>query len=321
MAKYETPLVEPMDCSHLGCSSPAIIDLPYAGSHLCTVHFSRSVEERVRRELHRQAPRLRGGTLAIALSGGKDSAVMLTLLARLLGKRRDVRLVALTIDEGIEGYRSETIARAAELTTRLGVPHVVRTFREEIGTTTDLAAAKLPEIAPCSSCGVWRRHTLNRAARELQAVRLAVGFNLDDLAQTVLMNLARGEPHRLTQMAPHANVGTDLVPRIAPLAAIPEREVYVYARIHGIPFDHATCPYASRAVRNVFRETLWQLEEAIPGTRHALLRTRERLLEALAEVPPANPVGKCLTCGEPASHALCRSCTYLQEMTGENGSS
>ncbi|MGI0053609.1 MAG: hypothetical protein ACREC5_03755, partial [Thermoplasmata archaeon] len=56
------------------CDRDAVIDQPYCTGHLCAEHLRRSVEERVRREMHRQLPGFRGGTVAIALSGGKDSA-------------------------------------------------------------------------------------------------------------------------------------------------------------------------------------------------------------------------------------------------------
>jgi uncharacterized protein (TIGR00269 family) len=292
------------------------MDLPYAGSHLCRNHFRIFVEKRVRRELHRQAPGLNGGTLAVALSGGKDSSVMLSLLVKFLGMRRNVKIVAITVDEGIEGYRSKTIAQATKLTESLGVEHMIRTFKDELGTSTDIAAKTITDLAPCSSCGVWRRTVLNKAAREIGAVRLAVGFNLDDLAQTVLMNLLRGEPHRLTQMAPHVRKEADFVPRIAPLAAIPEREVYLYATLLDIPFDHAECPYAPLAGRNIFRETLWRLEDSLPGTRHSIMRTREKLLEVLADALPPTQIGRCSLCGEPAAGALCRSCAFVKSALG-----
>ncbi len=310
-----------MDCSRPGCGGTAIIDRPYAGDHLCTLHFRESIRDRVRRELHHQAPGLRGGLLAVGLSGGKDSAVTLALTHRILGSRRGLRMVAITIDEGISDYRPRTVESARELTRRLGIPHVVRSFSQELGTRTEEAARLLHEGAPCSWCGVWRRRLLNQAARELGAVRLAMGFNLDDLAQTVLMNLVRGEPHRLVQMAPHARRQPALVPRIAPLASIPEREVYLYARLEGIPFDHAQCPFAPHGGRNLFRDVLWQLEEKIPGSRHALLKTREKLLPLLLAGEPFEGPGTCPHCGEPSSGSTCRSCAYLEALQGarENG--
>jgi len=293
------------------CDRPAVIDQPYCGRHACAPHFLASVDERVRREFHRQLPKFGQGTIAVALSGGKDSAVALQATSRYFSRRPTVRLVALTVDEGIPGYRDATIAAARRLTEGLGVEHRVVRMEDRLGTTTDRVARAHPEAIPCSYCGVWRRRLLNDAAREAGADALVLGFNLDDLAQTVLMNLVRGEVDRLSRMAPHRGRRSGLVPRLAPLAQVPEREVYLYARLQRLAFDHGECPHAGRAARNVFREVLWQLEESIPGTRQSLLRTRERLLErALAEGEAAGP-GACARCGEPSSGLLCRACELL----------
>ncbi len=280
--------------------------------HLCAEDFRASVEERVRRELHLQLPRFGSGTIAVALSGGKDSAVALALAHRYFRRRPTVRLVALSVDEGIAGYRSATLDAAIRLTASLGIEHRIVRASDELDATTDRAARELPTIVPCSFCGVWRRRLLNRAARAEAADALILGFNLDDLAQTVLMNLVQGDLDRLVRMAPHRVRQPGLVPRVAPLADIPEREVFLYARVRGLPFDHGECPHAHRAARNRFREIVWQLEEAQPGTRQALLRTHARLVERwLSGGIPAAP-DRCRACGEPAASELCRSCEYLK---------
>ncbi|HEV2317611.1 MAG TPA: TIGR00269 family protein [Thermoplasmata archaeon] len=301
-----------MRCDH--CERPAVVDQPYRGSHVCDRHFRESVTERVRREMHRQVPGFSGGTIAVALSGGKDSAVALLLTQRYFARRPNVRLVALSVDEGVAGYRAGTLRSARELTERFGVEHRTVRARDALGVTTDATLAMLPGVAPCSYCGVWRRGLLNRAAREVGADLLVLGFNLDDLAQTVLMNLARADLDRLARMAPHRHRQPGLVPRIAPLAQIPEREVFLYARLSGIPFDHAECPHAGPAARNVFREVVWRLEEELPGTRQALLRTQAALAPLLAPGGGEGSPGRCVECGEPASGARCRSCAYLERV-------
>ncbi len=304
-------------CSRGSCGERAVIDQPYAGAHLCRAHLGDSVWERFRREMHRQAPGLSGGTFAVALSGGKDSSVLLSLVQRYFSDRRDVEVVALSVDEGIPGYRPASLLAAQKLTRELGLRHHVVSFEGALGTTTDTTAEVRSET-PCAFCGVWRRQLLNRTARELGASRLALGFNLDDLAQTVLMNLVRGEPGRLAQMAPHVTSQPGLVPRLAPLATIPEREIYLYARLSGLPFDHQECPHAPRAARNLYRELLWRLEESQPGARHALLRTREKLLPALLAGERGPGPARCPSCGEPSSGGLCRACQFLAP-TGETG--
>jgi uncharacterized protein (TIGR00269 family) len=293
------------------CDAPAVVDQPYRGAHACAEHLSASVEDRVRREFHRQLPRFRGGTVAVALSGGKDSAVALALSVAYFRRRPNVRVLAISVDEGIAGYRPTTLRAAEELARRLDVPHRVVRASDELGTTTDGAVAQLPDTVPCSYCGVWRRQLLNRAARDSGADALVLGFNLDDLAQTVLMNLARGDLDRLVRMAPHRVAQPGFVPRIAPLALVPEREVFLYARLRDLPFDHGECPHAARASRNLFREVVWRLEEAQPGTRQSLLRTHEQLVERwLGPDAPAAPA-RCRSCGDPCAGDLCRACEYL----------
>jgi uncharacterized protein (TIGR00269 family) len=294
------------------CSGAAILDQPYRGRHLCATHFRRSVEERVRAELRRQLPRDRSGTLAVGLSGGKDSAVALTLTHEHLRSVPRLRLIAISVDEGIDGYRGATLAAAEALTRRLGVEHRVVRAADELGTTTDRAVDRLPGTVPCAFCGVWRRRLLNRAARDAGARGLVMGFNLDDLAQTVLMNLVHGDLDRLARMAPHRVTQPGLIPRLAPLAQVPEREVYVYARLRELPFDHGECPHAHRAARNLFREVVWQLEEAQPGTRQTLLRTHAELVRRGLLGLGAGAPGVCTVCGDPASGEVCRACEYLR---------
>jgi uncharacterized protein (TIGR00269 family) len=296
------------------CPSPAVIDRPYAGDHLCAEHLGETVRTRFRRAMHRQFPRFPGGTIAVALSGGKDSAVALTLSHEYFERRPRVRIVAITVDEGIRGYRSATLRAAKALTESLGVSHRVVRSRDALGVTSDQAARKLGGIAPCSYCGVWRRQMLNRAARDEGADALVLGFNLDDVAQTVLMNVARGEVPRLARMSPHGTRRPGLVPRLAPLVDVPEREVYTFARSEGIPFDHGECPYAARAARNVFREAVWRIEEAVPGTRQSLLRSREAIVARLGEAAPQGAPRQCAECGEPSTGPLCRACEYRHEL-------
>ena len=295
------------------CDRPSVIDRPYDASHPCERHFRDSVRDRFRREMHKQFPRFAGGRIAVAFSGGKDSAVALSLVHAYFGRRPGAEVVAITVDEGIDGYRPGTIRQATALCGSLGVEHRIVRARDVLGTTTDATALKLAGGPPCGFCGVWRRQLLNRAARDAGAEVLVLGFNLDDLAQTVLMNLARADVDRLVRMAPHRHRQPGLVPRIAPLATIPEREVFTYATLAGIPFDHAECPYASRAARNVFREVVWRLEEELPGTRHALLRTRERLVAALEAAGAGGQPGFCRSCGEPSTGLVCRACQYRSE--------
>src|SRR5256884_8595454 len=93
-----------------------------------------------------------------------------------------------------------------------------------------------PEAIPCSYCGPFRRHALNRAARDVDADYVATGLNLDDTAQSILMNVARGVIEKLARLGPHENRQTRLVPRSLPLRLITEKGGYLDAVRLGIEF-------------------------------------------------------------------------------------
>src|SRR6058998_3691519 len=196
------------------------------------------------------------------MSGGKDSSTTAALLAKFLENRRGVELVGVTIDEGIASYRPQGIDYARRLCARLGIEHRVLAYADTVGHAMDEVVVVDPEAIPCSYCGPFRREALNRSAREVGADYVATGLNLDDTAQSILMNVARADLDRLARLGPHEVRQDGLVPRLQPLRTIPEKEVYLYAMLRGIPFHDATCPYAERAQRGRFSSIVAQLEES-----------------------------------------------------------
>lgn len=119
------------------CNAPSIIYQKYSGMHLCKKHFFEDVERKVKLTI-RQAYKInKNETIAVAFSGGKDSSVALYIVHELFKKRPDIRIVALTIDEGISGYRDISIDRAKQFTYKLGIEHIIYSFNEVYGKTMD----------------------------------------------------------------------------------------------------------------------------------------------------------------------------------------
>ena len=293
------------------CGRPAVALLTYSGRHLCWEHFRELFHKRVRRWMRRQWFLRRGMRVLVALSGGKDSGTALHVLNEEFGDR--VELLAISVDEGIRGFREKTLERAKEAAASEGVEHVFVTFKEFYGVTTD-DAARVLDRPPCSFCGVLRRKLLNVKAKELGADYIALGTNLDDFSQTVLMNVVKNDVMKLARIGPHKLRIPGLVPRVFPLISIPESEVLTYALQEGIPFSEEVCPYKFLAVRGRFRGVLGYLESSIPGTRHSLLNFYMELRPFLGKRARGVRVGGCERCGEPTSGRLCKACQLELEI-------
>jgi uncharacterized protein (TIGR00269 family) len=305
------------------CNEPAVTFLRYAGTHLCRDHFIRSFERRAKADIAKQG-RVPAGKIAIALSGGKDSVAALHFMAKLTRDHPKVQLAAITIDEGIAGYRDSALGICRAVTEKRGIPwHVVKT-QDLAGYTIDAYAAgaagprdetptNLARPA-CGPCGVFRRTGMNKLARDLGAVAIVTGHNLDDQAQSILMNHLKGDLERLARLAPHTAEDAarhgGLVPRILPFRSIPEKEVLLYALLEGLPIhDEAECPYAARSHRFALRDMVMALEAQTPGTRHAIVKGQERLKPILQAALPPLEVVSCPECGEATSGAVCVACS------------
>jgi len=319
--------------------------MAYSGRDLCREHFIDLVKKRAAREVRLQGRIPQGGTVVLAVSGGKDSAAMLHIMKVLLAPRRDVRLEALLVDEGIEGYRPLTVTEARKLCDAMEVPLTIVTFADSFGATLDelwgrhLEGEGAPgdasdlqpsdeespedwpqtrstDLSPCGICGVLRRRVLNDGAKRLGADVLVTGHNLDDMAQSIAMNLMSSELDRLVRLGPHPpeRALPGLIPRRMPVRTIPEKETFLYAMLCGLPFDDAVCPYAVRATRGRYRDMLDGLEADVPGTRHRLLRTGDRIREMMQGSPEAGGMVACGKCGEPSSQKMCQVCQVLEKL-------
>ena len=266
------------------CSAPSVTHIRYSGQHLCGDHFVRFFEKRAKLELANQG-KLPDGLTAVALSGGKDSVATLHLLHKIAAGNPKLQLAAVSVDEGIAGYRESALEICKQVTEERDIPWHTISIHELAGYDIDGFVGDDPEKRACGPCGVFRRMGMNQVARDLGAQAIATGHNLDDMAQTVLMNVLNGDPERLARLAPHDadRAQPGLVRRILPLRTIPEKEVLLYALLEGLPLhDEAECPYAARANRFAMRDVLLGLEADQPGTRHRILAFQDKVKPALA---------------------------------------
>jgi len=308
----------PHDMCHRCHVNDAVFMQPYSGERFCKRCFCRSMEDRVRATIAKYEMLDPRDRTAVAVSGGKDSLSLLHLLVKIEKAFPDARLCAVTVDEGIRGYRDEALKIARENCQRLGVEHVVTSFKEMYGYKLDelVEITKRTGLEPCSYCGALRRKALNAAARQVGADKLATAHNLDDETQTMILNILHGDTSRMARVKPVLGVThPKFVQRIKPLCEVPEREVALYAYLKGIEFQSNPCPYAGTALRSDVRTMLNRVEEKHPGTKFTIFRSVERLRPALETVAKEIEIKECKVCGEPTVGEICKPCQMLQELS------
>jgi len=256
----------------------------------------------------------------IGVSGGKDSIVLLHILAKLEKAFPNVKFSAGTVDEGIKDYRDEALKIAQDNCKKLGIEHRVVSFKELFGYELD-EIVKLTQkkqkkgLTPCSYCGVLRRKSLNIMAREAGVKKLVTAHNLDDETQTMLLNVFHGDPLRIARSKPVLNViHPKLVQRVKPMCMVPEKEVVLYAYLKGTEFQCIDCPYAQAALRNDIRDMLSRMEHKHSGTLFTVFNSMEKIQPALENYVKETKLTECKECGEPTVGDICRACEMLLEI-------
>ncbi len=249
-----------------------------------------------------------GERIAVAVSGGKDSLSLLKVLAGLYSPRRN-QIVAISVDEGVAGYRDEALQHARSAAEELGIEQTVVSYKEMFGFSLDEALDWKEErsVSSCSFCGVFRRRAIDEAAVRVKASVVATAHNLDDYVQTFMMNLMHGDVARLGWLDPAYADDSFPVRRVKPFMEIYEEEVALYAYQNGVPFQSVSCPYMHEGLRSEVRDYLNMMEANHPGIKNVLLRSSLDVISRYARSSEKDSV-PCSNCGKPSSNGLCSVC-------------
>lgn len=281
--------------------------------------------------------------LAVGISGGKDSLTVLYNTIQIQKHRQSkAEIHGILIDEGIQGYREESVTIAKEFCEKWHIPlHIVK-FRQKFGADLDDCIPKLSDLSinACTICGTVRRRLLNDKAREIGAKYLVIGHNLDDQAETFLQNILRNDLPKIFQNPPWGNsmdISGTFIPRVKPLMEIPESEITLYCYFKNFPIQTTPCPYVEPyfILRKQVQTFLNQLENQSAEVKYNLLRMNEKILklqtnfenftEKFSETPipellkptQSEILNFCNNCHEPSgsSRDLCYYC-FLRSQLG-----
>jgi tRNA 2-thiocytidine biosynthesis protein TtcA len=209
--------------------------------------FDQEVRRRLGKAINRYGMIADGDRIMVALSGGKDSMVLLWLLRERLARiPTRYELVALHIDLGFDAAPS---GHLEEYLQREGFPY-------QIVRTDHGIRAHSPENRenPCFWCARLRRTTLFHKARELNCNKIAFGHNQDDLIETFFINICYGA--QVATMVPRQPFFGGEITVVRPLALLSAAKVEQVRKRLGLPVIVNPCPSAQRNKRQEIRDLL-----------------------------------------------------------------
>jgi uncharacterized protein (TIGR00269 family) len=308
--------VDKLKC--IKCKQDAIIVVDDNTKPYCEKHFVEYFEKKVFQTVREYSMIKKNDHVAVGLSGGKDSTTLLYVLAK-LQKKLPFKLSAILIDEGIKGYRDKAYIQAKKQAKKLNIPLFRISFKEYTGKSLDKIVKLKQRSGSCTYCGVFRRYLLNKTAKKIKATKLAIGHNLDDIAQTIILNVIRNEPKRLLRFGPNSpSSSEDFIPRIQPLAKLAEIEVATYALIKKLNMHFEDCPYAQEAMRQKVREIVNELEDRYPGTKKRIFNFLKTLQQNFGQANKEKKIFKCAICSMPSSSKICMACKLKNEINQKN---
>lgn len=297
------------------CENNPVISLNN-GASLCSNCFVRYFERKAKKTIAKYDMIEKKDTITVALSGGKSSSALLCLLASIARKHRSIKLIAITIDEGISGYSKDTLKAAKDLCKQLGIEHKAYSFKKEFGYSLDEMTKRVDDA--CTVCSVLRRYLLNKYSRELGAKRLATGHSLNNEAQSIIMNQFRSNVETAARLGPVTGVVDDLrfVRRIKPFYLLNEKEISLYAQIKNVCFSSAESPYFKSDYRSEIRRMLDGFEKHRPDVKNNIVNSFLAILPLLKEknISEFKKIRGCSRCGEPSVGEVCNACEILERI-------
>jgi cytoplasmic tRNA 2-thiolation protein 1 len=260
-------------------SSRALVIRPKNGTKLCKLCFFNIFETEIHETIISNALFHRSERIAIGASGGKDSTVLAAVL-KTLNERYDygVEFVLLSIDEGIKGYRDDSLETVKRNALQYDMPLEIVGYEDLYGWTMDQVVEQVGKKGNCTYCGVFRRQALDRGAAKLGIKHVVTGHNADDVAETVFMNLLRGDLPRLARATSimTSSAASD-IKRSKPLKYAYEKEIVLYAHHRRLDYFSTECIYSPEAFRGSARALVKDLERARPWAILDVVRSGEEM--------------------------------------------
>ena len=299
-----------MKCDN--CENQAAYTRKYSGQKLCSQCFSKSIVRKTAKTISKYKMIQHNDLVAVAVSGGKDSLALLKIIHE-MASTHHFKIIVITIDEGIPGYRNEALEIVEKFCSELNVKHKVYSYKDLFELTLDeaLELRDNEKTSSCSICGTLRRRAIDYAAKDVGANVIATGHNLDDTLQTFVINMLSGDTTKIGWMDP--DTSKNPLRKIKPFCEIYESEIVFYAFTNDLPFQSEPCPHMNEGIRTEIREFLNSLETQHSGIKNNLYQS---ILKISQIVKKSNNKQKtiCEKCGNACTGNVCSVCSIVLKL-------
>ncbi|CAO3683262.1 unnamed protein product [Umbelopsis vinacea] len=288
----------------------AVLRRPKTGQQICRSCFYHVFETEIHHTIVDNNLFKPGDRIAIGASGGKDSTVLAHVL-KTLNERYNygLELYLLSVDEGITGYRDDSLETVKRNQQQYELPLKIVSYSELYGWTMDEIVKEVGLKNNCTFCGVFRRQALDRGSVMLGIDHVVTGHNADDIAETVLMNILRGDIARLGRCTEIITKGESMVRRSKPFKYTYEKEIVMYAYFKKLDYFSTECIYSPNAYRGYARTFLKDLEAIRPSAIIDIIHSGEAFeIKTGVKMPEQQT---CTRCGYISSNELCKACILL----------
>ncbi len=294
------------------CENMVVYSRRYSGENLCSRCFSNSIVNKTTRTISKYNMIKSGDVVGVAVSGGKDSLSLLQVLKK-ISLDHNFTLKAITIDEGIPGYRDEALKIVEDFCKKMDIEHKVYPYSTLFGTTLEqtLENRGNEKVSSCSICGILRRRAIDFGAIDLKVDVIATGHNLDDMLQTFIINLISGDTKKIGWMDP--DTSENKIRKIKPFCEIYENEIVFYAFTNEIPFQSEECPHMNEGIRTEIRNFLNSLEKTHNGIKNNMYKS---ILKISTILKDSNNLEwrTCSKCGNECTGDTCSVCNTLTNL-------
>jgi tRNA-5-methyluridine54 2-sulfurtransferase len=297
------------------CREPAVIDLRRHNSNFCATHFTRFCRDQTQKAIDEFDMIATGDRVLVAVSGGKDSLAVWDILLQL-----GYAASGLYIGLGIGDYSDSSKEYARTFAASRGAELIEIDLPAEYG--YDIPdGSRAARRAPCSACGLSKRHLFDQAAIDGGFDVLVTGHNLDDEAAVLFGNVLHWQTEYLGRQHPVLPARNGFPRKVKPLVRLGEREMAAYCIVSGIDYIVEECPMAAGNKHIGYKNALNEIELGSPGAKADfylgfLRKAADRFAPEAAEGREA--LGECTRCGAPSPAEVCAFCRLVERATGRS---